>query len=111
MKELWEIGNKMAEGAALMTNTKWTSRILGTAYPQHMNKTVAETMYENIQKVGLPSGARPTRRWPRALQKDWATHAARTGDEARELAAPSGSRTTWAAAPTTSATSRGTCRR
>ena len=38
IKELWEIGNKMAEGAALMTNTKWTSRILGTAYPQHMNK-------------------------------------------------------------------------
>ena len=31
IKELWDIGNKMAEGAALMTNTKWTSRILGTA--------------------------------------------------------------------------------
>ena len=38
IKELSEIGNKMAEGAALMTNTKMTSRILGTAYPQHMNK-------------------------------------------------------------------------
>ena len=38
IKELWDIGNKMAEGAALMTNTKWTSRILGTAWPQHMNK-------------------------------------------------------------------------
>ncbi len=34
----------MAEGAALMTNTKMTSRILGTAYPRHMNKVVAETM-------------------------------------------------------------------
>ncbi len=55
IKELWDIGNKMAEGAALMTNTKWTSRILGTAYPQHMNKTVAEVMYENIKKVGLPT--------------------------------------------------------
>ena len=31
IQELWDIGNKMAEGAALMTNTKWTSRILGTA--------------------------------------------------------------------------------
>ena len=39
IQELWDIGNKMAEGAALMTNTKWTSRILGTAYPQHFNKT------------------------------------------------------------------------
>ena len=45
----------MAEGAALMTNTKWTSRILGTAWPQHMNKSTAETMYENIKRVGLPT--------------------------------------------------------
>ncbi len=43
IQELWEIGNKMAEGAALMTNTTWTSRILGTAYPQHFNKPVADT--------------------------------------------------------------------
>src|SRR6187549_3088071 len=55
IKELWEIGDKMAQGAALMTNTTWTSRILGTAYPQHMNKPVAETMYANIQAVGLPT--------------------------------------------------------
>ena len=54
IKELWDIGNQIAEGAALMTNTKWSSRILGTAYPRHFNKTVAETMYANIQKVGLP---------------------------------------------------------
>ena len=50
---MWDIGDKMAEGAALMTNTKWSSRILGAAYPQHMNKTVAETMWENIKTVGL----------------------------------------------------------
>ena len=33
------IGDKMAEGAALMTNTKWTSRVLGSAWPSHMNRT------------------------------------------------------------------------
>ena len=44
IKSMWDIGDKMAEGAALMTNTKWSSRILGAAYPQHMNKAVAETM-------------------------------------------------------------------
>jgi aminobenzoyl-glutamate utilization protein B len=54
IKELWEFGDKMAEGAALMTGTKWTSRILGTAWPQHMNKPIAETTFANIQKVGLP---------------------------------------------------------
>ena len=38
IKAMWDAGDKMAEGAALMTNTKWTSRILGAAWPQHMNK-------------------------------------------------------------------------
>ena len=70
IKELWDIGNKMAEGAALMTNTKWTSRILGTAYPQHMNKTVAETMYENIKRVGLPTWSEADQALAKALQKE-----------------------------------------
>ncbi len=54
IRALWDIGNRMAEGAALMTSTSFTSRILGTAWPTHMNKAIAETMYENIKKVGLP---------------------------------------------------------
>ncbi len=70
IKELWDIGNKMAEGAALMTNTKWTSRILGTAWPQHMNKTVAETMYANIKRVGLPTWSEADQTLAKALQKE-----------------------------------------
>jgi aminobenzoyl-glutamate utilization protein B len=70
IKELVEIGNKMAEGAALMTNTKVTSRILGTAYPQHMNKAVAEAMYENIKTVGLPQWSEADQTLARALQKE-----------------------------------------
>jgi aminobenzoyl-glutamate utilization protein B len=70
IKELWEIGNKMAEGAALMTNTKWTSRILGTAWPQHMNKITAETMYENIKRVGLPRWSEADQTLAKALQKE-----------------------------------------
>jgi aminobenzoyl-glutamate utilization protein B len=54
IKELREIGDKMAQAAAMMTNTEVSSRILGAAWPQHMNKTVAETMYANILTVGLP---------------------------------------------------------
>ena len=70
IKEMWEIGNKMAEGAALMTNTKWTSRILGTAWPQHMNKITAETMYENIKRVGLPTWSEADQTLAKALQKE-----------------------------------------
>jgi aminobenzoyl-glutamate utilization protein B len=55
VKTMWDIGDKMAQGAALMTNTKWSSRVLGTAWPRHTNRTLAETMYANIQQVGLPA--------------------------------------------------------
>jgi len=55
IKELRDIGDRMAKAAAMMTDTEVTSRILGSAWPQHMNKTVAETMYANILTVGLPT--------------------------------------------------------
>ena len=70
IKRMWDIGDKMAEGAALMTNTKWSSRILGAAYPQHMNKTVAETMWENIKTVGLPVWSEADQTLAKALQKE-----------------------------------------
>ncbi|MEY3405328.1 MAG: hypothetical protein RL161_758, partial [Bacteroidota bacterium] len=36
------------------TDTKFTYEILGSAWPGHFNKPIAEAMYENIRKVGLP---------------------------------------------------------
>jgi aminobenzoyl-glutamate utilization protein B len=70
IKRMWDIGNKMAEGAALMTDTKMTSRILGTAYPRHFNKVVAETMWKNIEAVGLPQWSEADQTLARALQKE-----------------------------------------
>jgi aminobenzoyl-glutamate utilization protein B len=54
IKELREIGDRLAQAAAMMTDTEVSMRILGAAWPQHMNKTVAETMYANILSIGLP---------------------------------------------------------
>jgi len=70
IKALMDTGIKMAEGAALMTNTKMTYRILGTAYPRHFNKVVAETMYENIKTVGLPTWSEADQTLAKALQKE-----------------------------------------
>ena len=70
IKSLVETGIKMAEGAALMTNTKMSYRILGTAYPRHFNKTVAEAMYENIKVVGLPEWSEADQTLAKALQKE-----------------------------------------
>jgi aminobenzoyl-glutamate utilization protein B len=70
IKEMWDIGNKMAEGAAMMTGTAWTSRILGTAWPQHMNRPVAEAMHANMQAVGLPTWSADDQALARALQRE-----------------------------------------
>lgn len=55
IKALFEKGIKTAEGAALMTDTKFTYEILGSAWPGHFSKPLAEAMYTNIKKVGLPT--------------------------------------------------------
>jgi aminobenzoyl-glutamate utilization protein B len=54
IKKLFDIGVKVAEGAALMTDTKFTYEVLGSAWPGHFNKPLAEAMYSNIKTVGLP---------------------------------------------------------
>ena len=70
IRNLWALGDRMAEGAALMTGTKWTSRVLGSAWPAHMNRTLAETMYANIQRVGLPDWSEADVALARATQRE-----------------------------------------
>lgn len=55
IKKLFETGLKVAEGAAMMTDTKFTYEILGSAWPVHTNRPIAAAMYDNIKKVGLPT--------------------------------------------------------
>ena len=68
--ENYEKANKIAEGAALMTDTKYTSRILGTAWPRHFNKIIAEEMYENIKQIGLPEWSEKDQNLAVAVQKE-----------------------------------------
>lgn len=70
IKALWEIGDKMAEGAAMMSNTTWDSVVLGSAWPQHMNKPMAEDAYENIKLVGMPQWSEDDIALAKALQKE-----------------------------------------
>lgn len=69
IKELWDLGNTMAQAAAMMASTTVTSRVLGSAWPQHMNKVVAETLFLNIQKVGLPPWSDADQALAKATQK------------------------------------------
>jgi aminobenzoyl-glutamate utilization protein B len=68
--KLWDIGDKMAQAGALMTDTSFTSRVLGTAWPGHFNVPVAEAVYENIKKVGLPQWSEADQTLAKALQKE-----------------------------------------
>ncbi len=72
--EVYERANKMAEGAALMTNTKVDKKVLGSAWPRHFNKVIAETMYQNIKEVGLPEWSEDDQRLAQALQKEVGSH-------------------------------------
>lgn len=68
--EVYERANKIAEGAALMTNTTVTKKVLGSAWPRHFNQVIAETMYENIKQVGLPTWSEADQTLAKALQKE-----------------------------------------
>ena len=68
IKEMHEIGNTMAQAASMMTNTTVSSRVLGSAWPGHFNKAVAEAMAVNIKEVGLPEWSEADQILARALQ-------------------------------------------
>lgn len=54
IRQSFEIGNEISEGAAKMTGTTVSRRIVGTAAPRHFNRPIAEAAYSNIKAVGLP---------------------------------------------------------
>ena len=67
---LWHIGDNMAQAATLMTDTTYTSRLLGSAWTGYFNKPIAEDMYENIKKVGLPQWSEDDQTLAKALQRE-----------------------------------------
>jgi aminobenzoyl-glutamate utilization protein B len=70
IKRMFDIGNKMAQAAAMMTDTEVSWRILGTAWPRHFNKPIALATYENIKRVGLPQWREEDQTLAKALQRE-----------------------------------------
>lgn len=70
IKELYDLGNKMAQAATIMTDTTVTQRVVGSAWPNHFNKVVAETAAKNIEAVGLPQWSEADQTLAKALQKE-----------------------------------------
>ena len=85
---LWRIGDNMAQAAALMTDTTYTSRLLGSAWPGHFNVPIAEDMYENIKRVGLPQWSEADQTLAKGLQKELKVPERGLAAKVRELRRP-----------------------
>jgi aminobenzoyl-glutamate utilization protein B len=71
IKAMWETGDEMAKGAALMAGVDvLPDKVLGSAWPQHFNRVIAETTWANIQRVGMPQWTDADQRLAKALQKE-----------------------------------------
>jgi aminobenzoyl-glutamate utilization protein B len=71
IKAMWATGDSIAQGAAMMTGTKLVeSRVLGSAWPQHFNRPIAEAMVANIRRVGLPQWSDADQAMAKAVQKE-----------------------------------------
>ena len=69
--QLFDYSNNIAEGAAMMTDTKLIStRILGSAWPRHFNEPIARAMHANIKEVGLPEWDKNDQSLAKAVQKE-----------------------------------------
>ena len=64
----YDIAKRMAEGAALMTNTEMSYRVRGAAAPRHFNKVIAEAMWKHIEHVGLPQWSEDDQALAKAVQ-------------------------------------------
>jgi aminobenzoyl-glutamate utilization protein B len=85
IKKMWDVADRIANGATMMTDTTVTSKVLGSAWPAHMNKTLAETMYANIKTVGLPQWSEADVALAKATQRELKVPEIGLATEIREL--------------------------
>ncbi|GAC1517348.1 MAG: M20 family metallopeptidase [Gemmatimonadaceae bacterium] len=71
IQELWSIADSIARGAAMMTGTTLVSqRVLGSAWPGHFNRPIAEAMTANMKLVGLPKWSDADQQLARGIQRE-----------------------------------------
>jgi len=70
IQNLYELGDTMAKAAAMMTSTTWDKRLVGSAWPTHFNKVIAEDQFKNIQAVGMPQWSDADQTLAKALQEE-----------------------------------------
>jgi len=51
---LFEKAKRIAQGAALMTDTSYSVNVLSAVWPTRANRTLAEVIQQNVEKIGIP---------------------------------------------------------
>jgi aminobenzoyl-glutamate utilization protein B len=69
VKENHDIGTRIAQAAAMMTDTTMTERVIGAAWQGYFNKPIAERLSANIAKVGMPAWSEDDQAFAKAAQK------------------------------------------
>ncbi len=69
IKGMYDDAILYANSVAAMTGTKVSHQLLGTAWPGHFNKNIAEAVHHNIKYVGLPAWDSSDQQLARAVQK------------------------------------------
>jgi aminobenzoyl-glutamate utilization protein B len=93
INELHAIGTRIANGAAMMTDTKMTERVLGATWPGHFNQPLAEALYANIKRVGMPKWSEADEALAKAAQEEMKAEVTGLRKEVGELGKPSEGRT------------------
>lgn len=71
IRALFTIGDSVARGAAMMSGTKLADvRVVGSAWPGHFNKVIAEAMQANLERVGQPEWTDADQEFARAVQRE-----------------------------------------
>jgi aminobenzoyl-glutamate utilization protein B len=65
-----ENAHEIAGGAAMMTGTRFTSELLGVAWPHHYNMPLAQAVHANMQVVGMPQWSAGDIALAKALQAE-----------------------------------------
>jgi len=88
IRELHEIGTRIAGAAALMTDTTMTERVLAATWPGHFNRPLAEALHANIKRVGMPEWSEADEKLARAAQAELKAKPQGMSKQIRELSPP-----------------------
>jgi aminobenzoyl-glutamate utilization protein B len=68
---MFETAKKMAQGATLMTDTQIdTIMMIGSGWSGHFSRPIAEAMYQNIEKVGMPTWDEKDQTLAKGIQRE-----------------------------------------